>query len=136
RPDPCIPPDARALEAGGLAGPPRRPPRADADGAFARWLPSQLSDVHRGQLEVEVDAVQEGAGQAPHVVLALGRRAHALLHGPAGAAAGIGGRDELEASGEGGAAGSARDRDLAFFQRLAQGLERPPREFWDLLEEE
>jgi len=52
------------------------------------------------------------------------------------AGAGVHGRHEDEAGGEGARRQGPRDGDLALFERLAQHLETPPVEFGQFIEEE
>jgi hypothetical protein len=82
---------------------------------------------------VQVDAVEEGAGQAGEVVLALAGSAAADLDGGAAAAARVGGGDELEARGEAGGADGASHG--AILEGLTQGFERPGRELRQLIQE-
>src|SRR5205085_5662323 len=82
--------------------------------------PLELGGPEGRQLHLQVDPVQQGAGQAPEITVALGRRAEAPLERRATAAAGIGGRHEKEAGGEVADAGGPRDGDAPVLERLAQ----------------
>ena len=88
--------------------------------------PLEFAVVDLRDLDVDVDAVEQGAGDALAVGFDLAWRAAAFAFRIAEVAAGAGvhGGDEHEAGGEGEAAGGAGDGDLAVFERLAQDLER------------
>src|SRR5258705_13138021 len=85
---------------------------------------------------MQVDAIQQGTRKPPEVLPALTLGAHAVLEGAAGAPAGIGGGDQLNARGEHGASRGAGHDDGAFLERLAQGLQRAAGKLGELVEEE
>jgi len=87
---------------------------------------------------VQVDAVEQGAGDATEVFLDLGRRAatRSARVGAIAAGTGIHGGDEDEVGGESRAAEGPADGHLAFLERLAQDLERLAIELGHLVEEE
>ena len=87
---------------------------------------------------MEVDAVEQRAGDALAVVLDLSGGTAAIALGvtevPAGA--GVHGGHEHEVGGEGEAARGPRDGDAVVFERLPQNLEGGPAEFGQLVEKE
>ena len=111
---------------------------AEFGGGWAGGHLGELGERDGGDLDVQVDAVEQGAGDATQVLLDLGRRAGAGAAGigPVSAGAGVHGGDEDEVGGEGRAAEGPADGDLAFLERLAQDLERLAIELGHLVEEE
>src|SRR5499426_3877843 len=91
---------------------------------------------HGRHLEMEVDPVEERAGESGQVLLPLARRADAGIQRGAAAAAWIGRADELEAGWEGRTPRRSRDDDRAVLERLAQGIEYPHGKLGQLVEEE
>ena len=91
-----------------------------------------------GALDVdeEVDAVEQRAAQPPGVAGEIRLAAAAAARGRVAARARVGGGDEQEARREDRRALAAHDRHAAVLQRLAQRLERRPRELGQLVEEE
>ena len=106
---------------GPARAPPARPPRR----------PVQVFRGHRRQAQMQVDAVQQGAGDAARVARHLVGRAGAgprrMSAPPAGAR--IHGRDQLEAGRKPRRAHGPRDQHPAGFQRLAQRFQRASVEF-------
>ena len=126
----------RAGEADGLAGAGGEDAGADDGGRLPRGGVGELGVGQGGDLEVEIDAVEQGAREAGQVAGALRGRAGAGLQGRAAAAAGIGGGDELEAGGEAGGARGAGDDDAGVLERLPQGLQDALGELGQLVEEQ
>ena len=75
--------------------------------------PLELGGLEGRQLHLQVDPVQQGAGEAPEITVALGRRAEASLERWTAAAAGVGGRHEQKACGEVTDAGGPSADELA-----------------------
>jgi hypothetical protein len=92
-----------------------------------------LTGQERGELDVEIDAVEERAGEAAEVSGALGGRTDTAVEGGAAAAAGVGGGNELKAGREAADAAGAGDRDAAVLEGLAQRLEHVLLEFGELV---
>ena len=111
---------------------------AEFGGGWAGGHLGELGERDGGDLDVQVDAVEQGAGDATEVLLDLGRRAGAGAAGirPVSAGTGIHGGDEDEVGGESRAAEGPADGHLAFLERLAQDLERLAIELGHLVEEE
>ena len=87
---------------------------------------------------MNIDAVEQRAGDLGHVALDHGRRAHALarLVVEVAAGAGIHGRGQHEARRKAERHGGAGDGDGVVFQRLAHDFEHVARELGQLVEEE
>ena len=87
---------------------------------------------------MDVDAVEQRAGDLGHVALDHGRRAHALarLVVEVAAGAGIHGRGQHEARGKAERHGGARDGDGVIFERLAHDFEHVAGKLGQLVEEE
>ena len=85
---------------------------------------------------MQVDPVEKGTREPAEIVLALSGCAGAAVDRTAGAAAGVGGGDQLEVGREVGAACCPRHHDLALLQRLAQRLQGAPGEFRQLVQEQ
>ena len=81
--------------------------------------------LHRRHLDVHVDAVQQGAGNAAHVALHLAFRAGAAAGGVAvpPTAAGVHGAHQHEPAGQGQGPGYPGDGHHPILQRLAQSLQ-------------
>jgi len=93
---------------------------------------------HGRHCQLDVDAVEQGAGDAVLVALRAFRRAAAFaghVSEPA-AGAGVHRRHQLEASRKVGLVRRARDRDLARLERLAQHFQHAPVELRQFVEEE
>src|SRR5499427_7539995 len=103
-----------------------------------RLAPScrEIGVGHGRHLEVEVDPVEERAGESGQVLLPLARRADAGIQRGAAAAAWIGRADELEAGREGRTPSRSRDDDRTALERLAQGIDDPHGKLGQLVEEE
>lgn len=82
--------------------------------------------LHGGNLDIHVDAVQQGTGDAAHVLVHLIFRAGAAAGGVAvpAALAGVHGAHQHEAAGQRQRSRGAGDGDKAVLQRLAQRLQR------------
>lgn len=104
--------------------------RAHGGRALGQRSGLELFGRQRRKLDVQVDAVQEGARDAAQVSLTLGRGAQAAVEGRAAAAARIGRADQLEAGGEVADPGRPRDAHPSVFQRLAQRLQHVLLELW------
>ena len=102
------------------------------------WVRAHFFVVHGGDVDVDVDAVHERAGNFGDV--ALDHRSGALAVAGAvvveTAGAGIHGGGEHEAGGEGERHGGAGDADCAVFERLAQDFEDVAGEFGEFVEKE
>ncbi len=129
----------------GVAGhaPPRGPPagrphagRHDL-GGLAGAPAQQLVGVGPGNVETEVEAVEQGARQAPSVAGALPVAAAAGA-GPVGLAAGarVHGGDEQDVRRQDHRGCGAGEADAPFFERLAQRVEHVGRELAELVEEQ
>jgi|GEM_PF-4851914 len=110
--------------------------RKSEEGAPGGHL-GELGEGDGGNLDVQVDAVKQRAGDLAEVLLDLGRRARAGAAGigPVSAGAGVHGGDEDEVGGEGGAVHCPADGDLALLQRLAENLQGLAVELGHLVEE-
>ena len=122
-------PRQRALAGGGAA-------RAYGGAAFARRGGQQLGGGQGGHFHVQVDAVQQRAGELALVAGDLVWRAAAGMARIAqvAARAGVHGGNELKARRKFGPLRGARDGDVARFQRLAQGFQRGAGEFGQLIQ--
>lgn len=111
---------------------------ADRGGGFAGLGGTQFFDAEGGCLDVNIDAVEEGAADAGSVALDLGEGAAAGVGGVAGitTGAGVHGADEHESGGEGDFGGAAGNGDLSVFEGLAQNFEGIAAEFGEFVEEE
>ena len=112
---------------------------ADCDGGFAgEALVGHLVLLEAGDLDVDVDAVEEGAGNALQVLFDLSVVTRTRAQGVAEVAAGAGvhGGDHHELSGVGERRRDAGDGDLTVFERLAEHFEDVPAELGELVEEE
>jgi hypothetical protein len=111
---------------------------AEFGGRWAGGHLGELSERDGGDLDVKVDAVEQGAGDATQVFLDLGRRAatRSARVGAIAAGTGIHGGDEDEVGGESRAAAGPADGHLAFLERLVQNLERLAIELGHFVEEE
>jgi hypothetical protein len=76
-----------------------------------------------GDLELEVDAIEQRPGEAAQVARPFMGRAGAAGQGGAASAAGVGGGDKLEAGGEGRGPRGAGDDDAGVLEKLAEGFE-------------
>ncbi len=119
-----------------LASP--RDPRRDRDGRFAARRTAELAVSHRGHVDVQVDPIQEGAGEPRVVVRQLIRCAAAAAQRVAfeAARAGIHRGHQHQSSGVGNAPTAARDRHVAIFQRLPEAFEDIAPKLGKLVEEE
>ena len=111
---------------------------ADVGGGFAGGGGAEFLVFDGGDVDVEVDAVEEGAGEAGVVALDLGRGAAAFAGGVGEVAAGAGVEraDKEVACGELAGHGGAGDGDDAVFEGLAEGFEGAAGEFGHFVEVE
>lgn len=112
--------------------------RGNHGGALAFVGRSEDVGMDRGHFHLDIDAVQQRAGDAVLVTQADVCRAaagHALVAVVA-ARAGIHGGDQLEVGGEVGMPCRARDGDVAGFHRLAQHVQHAAVELGQLVEEQ
>lgn len=115
----------KALLPAELALPRQQHPFPHHGGAFSRLALLQLAWRQRRHLDMQVDAVEQGAGQAAAVAADLFHGAAATTAGIAQVAAGAGvhGGDQLEAGGKGHLARGTGDDDMARLQWFAQNLQ-------------
>ncbi len=87
---------------------------------------------------MQIDAIEQRAGDAAAVACYLFGAAMAAAVGFAQVAAGAGihGRDQLETGGKLGLTGRTRNHDVARFQRFAQDFEHPALEFGQFIEKQ
>src|SRR5574343_1413375 len=113
-------------------------PGANGGRAFAVGLACQRIGWQRGNLDDQVDAVEERAGKLAAVAGDLIRRAAAFVVAMTmkSARAGIHCSDQLEFGRKFGVAGSAGDMDASAFERFAQGFQNFPVEFRQLVEKQ
>ncbi len=106
--------------------------------AFAIGLLQQVLLRHGGHLDLDVDAVEQGAGNLAAIARHLVRRtaAFAVVVAEVAAGAGIHRRDELELGLEIGAPRRARDGDASALQRFAQHFQYAAVELGQLVEEQ
>ena len=111
--------------------------RMEAEGSASSSLPS-FSNLRRGNLYIEVDAVEQGAADLLLVFYDLRGRTGAVVLAVAEVAAGAGvhAGDERELGWESERALGAADGDDAVLQRLAQVLQDGARELGQFVEEE
>lgn len=122
--------DAVVAEAGVLPFAGAHDPLPDGGAALPRGHADQLVRLQARDLQVDVDAVAQGAADAPGVALALGLADALLLRQPFEPARAGGHRgDEDALGGEGEGIRDAGDGDDAVFQRLTQGLQNGPAAF-------
>jgi uncharacterized protein (UPF0335 family) len=111
---------------------------AMADAGLAVGLGRHRLRRHRRHRHLQVDAVEQGAGNlvlvAQHRILAAAALAGRMAQPAAGA--GIHRRDQLKTGRKIGLARRARDRDVAGFERLAQHFQHVAAEFRQLVEEQ
>src|SRR5207249_10773867 len=100
--------------------------RPDRLAGLARGHALNVGGRQRGELDVQVDTVEERARQTAEVPSPLRGRAQAGIERGASATARIGGGDQLEPSGEIADAAGAGDRDATVLDRLTQRLEHVP----------
>ena len=124
-----VDPDAARVEAVALPLARGGHARPDRLGRVADRRALHIARFQRGELDVQIDAVEERAREATEIAGALGGRAHAAVERRAAAPARIGCGDELEAGGKIADAARPRDRDPTVFERLAQRLEHVLLEF-------
>ena len=98
----------------------------------------EFAEGHGGHFEVDVDAIEEGPGNLPHVAFDLRGCALAFPAGIAAVAAGTGveGSHEHEIGGKFRRRFRPADRHGAIRKRLPQHLKRPPVEFRQFVKEE
>ena len=116
-----------------------RYPRGDGLRAFAgACVPPQRRRWHGGNFDLQVDTVEQRAGQATAIAQHGVRRAAATAGSmpQVAARAGIHGGDQLKAGRKLGLAGRARNADDARFHGLAQDIEDPALEFGDFIEKQ
>src|SRR4030095_1660888 len=109
---------------------------ADYRRAVTRHPTLELVGGQRGELDLQVDAVEGRERQPAQVAIALGRRADARLQRGTAAPARVGGGDQLKARREVADPARASYRDPAVLQRLTQRLEHVLLELGQLVEEE
>jgi hypothetical protein len=99
-------------------------PFADGFGCVTGRLAGEVVEVDGGDLEMDVDAVEERAGDAGHVALDVwGRTVAGVIRvAEIAAGAGVERASEHETGGIGQRDGGARDGDKAVFERLAEDL--------------
>ena len=118
----------------------RQHARADLRGALAlgRAAVGEFLEAHGGHVHVNVDAVEQRAGDAADVALNLRGATAALAHGvvPEAAGAGVHRGREHEGGREGQRHRGAADRDAPVFEGLAQDFEDRAVELGQLVEEE
>lgn len=116
--------------------------RADAGGderrRFAVGRILQVCCGQRGDFDLQIDAIEQRAGNPQAVTRDLIGRASALAAGRAveTAGAGIHRRDQLELCRKFGLARRARNVDATVFERLAQRFEHAAVEFGEFVEEQ
>ena len=99
---------------------------------FAGALGGHLAELHGRHFDVQVDAVQQRAGDAAEVALDFARGALGFVgHLAVGRRVHRG--DEHELGGERHRACGAADGDMAFFERLAQGFQHAALELGQLI---
>jgi nickel/cobalt transporter (NicO) family protein len=128
----------RIGETGGLAGAGGDDAGAQGGGGFARFFRLDFGKRERGGFDVEVDAVEQRAGDAGAVALNLRRGAAALTFGVSQISAGTGVHrgDEHEGAGKGDFAGGAGDGDFAVLEGLAKDFEGGAVELGEFIHEE
>lgn len=127
-----------AFEAFGLDGACGDDAFADFFGFFAAGGAGEFFVFDEGDFDMEVDAIEEGAGDALAVVFDLARIATAVAFGVAEEAAGAGieGGDEDAFGREGKGASGAGDSDFTVFEGLAEDFEGGAAEFGEFVKEE
>lgn len=116
--------------------------RLHAGGDHPRWfavgIGRQDLGIDRSDFDLDIDAVQQRAGDAALVTLDDVRRAAADAADVAvvAARAGVHRGDQLEMRGEVGLPRGARNGDAARFQRLAQHVQHIARELGELVEKQ
>ena len=124
----------------GLHRPRARHAGRDLAAALGGRRQDQVGGADRRHLDVQVDAVEQRAGE-PRLILAGAARQLAAMAGEAGlaraaAAARVHGGDQHEARRIGDAVVGARDRDLAALERLAQRVEHARIELGEFVEKQ
>src|SRR4051812_8452820 len=111
---------------------------ADLGGGLAGLGAAQLAERDGADVDLEVDAVEQRAGQAEPVALDRAGAAGALADAGAqpAARAGGGGGDGQERGGEAERAGDAVDRDTSLLEWRAESLDGGARELGELVEEQ
>ncbi len=106
--------------------------------AFARRWQGEVANVHRRHGDAQVEAIQQRAGDAAHVILRAAIAPAAGMPRLEGqpAPARVHGSNELKARREGNPVIGPRDAHRAGFQRLAQHLQRARRELRQLVEKQ
>ena len=134
--DGCVGGDARRARTRRLPAARVFHPRSDRCRRVCRTALQQLVERHPRHRDVQVDAVQQRAGQFCEIFLhrRVVTAAVAAAVATEAARTRIHRRDQREARGKRQRSGGARDRHGAFFERLAQNLERRAREFAELVE--
>ena len=116
-----------------------RYPRGDGLRAFAgACVPPQRRRWHGGDFDLQVDTVEQRAGQATAIAQHGVRRAAATAGSmpQVAARAGIHGGDQLKAGRKLGLARRTRNADDSRFHGLAQDIEDPALEFGDFIEKQ
>ena len=112
--------------------------QGDVARVFARRRQRKVGSLDRRNIYMDVDTIKHGAGDFRLVIgnatrrLVAGERS--IVHMPA--AAGVHGGDQLEFGRKGHVVIGAADERTARLERLAQGFERLPLEFGQLVEEQ
>src|SRR6185369_12501843 len=100
----------------------------DLLGSFAGALAADLAKFHGGHFHVQIDAVEQWSGNAPKIILDFARRT-ARFSGHLSIGGRVHRRHQHELRWESHGAGSARNGDPAFFQRLAHRFQNAAFEF-------
>ncbi len=111
---------------------------ADGGGVELAGFVAELLEAYGGDVDVDIDAVDEWAGDFGDVFFDLSRRAAAafLFGSEVAAGAGVHGGDEHELCGEADGAFCAGDGDESVFEGLAYHFEDMAGEFGEFIEEE
>ena len=125
-------------EAGGLNGPRRVYPSLYLCGGFRRGFAPHGLVLYGGNVDVQVNAVQQGTGDLFRILCHFTVRAGAFSGGvaPPAAAAGVHGAHQLEPGRKVQGAARAGHGHLAVLQRLPHGLQHIPVEFRQLVQKQ
>src|ERR1700678_4437046 len=108
---------------------------ANGGGSFAGPLAADFAKFDLGHLDVQINAVEQRAGDAAEIVLDFaGRTAGFARHFAVGG--GIHGGDQHKLGRESDGAGGAGNGDVAFLDGLAHGFEDAALEFGQFIQEE
>ena len=116
----------------------RRYPGRDLGAALGRRRKREVGGADAGNLDVQVDPVEQGAGHLGLIIGGAARRTAARQCGigEVAAAARVHRRDQLDPRREGDVGIGTRHADLAGLERLAQRIEHRALEFGKLVEEQ